>query len=882
MDVEEVRLLLRREGFSPLFAGHPDGIFVFTLDGRFVTGNPAFSSGQDDDPGRLAGLHFRDLFSTTDVERAVAEFEAAAGGQRREYFVARVLANGTVVPSQITQVPFVHDGETVAVFGFAKDVGELERTVADNAAQQRLLSAAGRLVRFAGWRVDLITSTLSWSDEMFAMLGYPPQLSALPRAEVLDGASIDGVRLAEAIDRCARMGKPFELDIDVIDAIGATVKVNMLGKPVRDASGAIVSIEGSAVDVTERDLGRQAELLLSRVLDSITDAFFFLDRDWVVTYLNPRAQEIVEGHGETALGRVLWDIFPNGGASEFALLYRQAVSENRVMTVRDFYPPLQMWLEATAYPTATGVAVYLRDVTEAELLRQELVDKTAELAAQDSMFEEANAAMIMRDLDGTIRSWNAAAMHLYGWTREEAVGRGARELLYAAPAQYDRALDVALRDGGWSGELQQINKSGALLNVRSTWTVVRDKQGQPESISTINSDITEQRRHDELESRAERMDSLGTLASGIAHDLNNVLAPVLMAVQLLTPDETDPARLQILKSTELAVKRGADMVRQVLSFARGTSGQSLEIDFADVLAELESIESSGNGSRIRFDVAQELWPVTGDPTQLLQVLMNLVTNARDASPDGGTVSVRVRNLTLADEYSTVSHIAPPGDYVQIEVEDDGEGMSPAVLRRIFEPFYTTKLAGSGTGLGLSTSLAIVRGHGGYMQAYSEPGQGSIFRVHLPALRNRPRAKVSSSTVGVEPEPRGDNQLVLIVDDEPAMRMMARLVLEAHGYRTAVAGNGAEALEFIESGREDIDVVLTDIAMPVMDGAAMAAYLKGNHPSIPVIGMSGLTANSDVARETGSGVDYFVAKPFTSSQILRTVFEALNPEQKPER
>ncbi|HEU0206081.1 MAG TPA: PAS domain-containing protein [Pseudolysinimonas sp.] len=878
MDVEEVRQLLRSEGFSPLFDGHPDGLFVFTADGRFVAGNPPFRAGRGDDPERLAGLHFRDVVLADDVELAVAEFEAAAAGERRQYVAGTVLADGSVVRRQITHLPFVHDGTTVAVLGIAKDVAEFERIVADNATRQRLLWTAGRLARFAGWRVDLVSSTTSWSDEMYAILGYPPEPSRRPRDRLLDESSPGAAEVADAIARCAAGGEEFTLEADVIDANGATLRLQLLGEPVRDASGAIVAVEGAAVDVTEREAGRRAESLLSKVLDSINDAFFFLDRDWVITYLNPRAQEIVGADAEAVVGRVLWEIYPNGGASEFAILYRQAVSENRPMTVRDYYPPLQMWFEATAYPTGTGVAVYLRDVTEVESVRQQLVARVAELSAQNAMLEEAQEAIIVRDLDGTIRYWNAAATRLYGWTRDEAVGRLARELIYAGPDQFDRVIQVAMREGRWSGELQQIDKSGALRDVRSSWTVVRDEHGEPESLFSITTDITEEKRRDALELRAQRMESLGTLASGIAHDLNNVLAPILMAVQLLSPGETDPARLQILNSTELAVQRGADMIRQVLSFASGTSGQQVDIDLADVVAELESmnVESRADGARLQFDVAEDLWPVTGDPTQLLQVLLNLVTNARDAAADDGTVTVRVRNLTLSDEYTSVSHIAPPGDYVQVEVEDNGGGMSPAVLGKIFEPFFTTKKAGSGTGLGLSTSLAIVRGHGGYMQAYSEPGRGSTFRVHLPVQRQRPELNETAVTERIQPLPRGENELVLVVDDIAAMRMMARQVLEAYGYRTAVASNGAEALEFIESGREVVDVVLTDMAMPVMGGAAMASYLRENHPSIPVIATSGLVANGDVAGGGDSGIRFFLPKPYTTSDLLRTLVEALHP------
>jgi nitrogen-specific signal transduction histidine kinase/CheY-like chemotaxis protein len=406
--------------------------------------------------------------------------------------------------------------------------------------------------------------------------------------------------------------------------------------------------------------------------------------------------------------------------------------------------------------------------------------------------------------------------------------------------------------------------------------LVRNEAGEPESIFTVSTDITKQKRQEALLLRTQRMESLGTLASGIAHDLNNVLTPILMSAQLLASDEQDPAKREIITTIETGVKRGADMVRRVLSFARGVEGRRIPVQLDTIVGELLTFgrETRPPDITLSSKIAPGLWPVEGDPTQLLQVLMNLVTNARDAMPSGGHLSIEARNVTLTDVYSSVTHPATPGDYVHIQVEDDGIGMTKEVVEKIFEPFFTTKPQGHGTGLGLAVSIAIIRSHGGFMQVYSEPGHGSRFQVHLPAFSGADLAAAKSLHADELQLERGDGQLVLVVDDEDAIRQVTRRTLEAHGYRTLVAANGAEALDIIETHPEPVELVFTDMMMPVMDGAALAASLATSHPDLPIIATSGLNANGGLAQARNAGVRRFIAKPYTTGELLAGVQDAL--------
>lgn len=609
------------------------------------------------------------------------------------------------------------------------------------------------------------------------------------------------------------------------------------------------------------------------VLEALTDGVVFLDHEYRFTYLNPVAERFARAPREGLLGVVLWDAVPDARGTEIGIACVRAMDESVSTTVREFRPALGLWVEATAYPTPDGVAMLLRDVSLAQEREQRLAQQDALLASQAALLDNARDAIIVRDLDSTIRYWNEAATRIYGWTRDEVLGRRARDVLYSRPDDFDVAIAHTLGEGHWTGELRQVSRSGSRIIVESSWTLVRNSEGEPESIFSVNTDITEKRRAEQLALRTERMESLGTLASGIAHDLNNVLTPILMAVQLLKPGESAPDRRELLTSMEAAVKRGADMIRQVLSFATGATGRREPVDVAGLLREVSGLARDWpEDLRLIVDAPPDLWSTMGDDTQLVQVLLNLLSNARDAMPDGGTVTLSARNTTLADTYSSVSHLAMPGSYVVIEVEDGGVGIPQDSLTKIFEPFYTTKEVGAGTGLGLSTSLAVIRGHGGYMQAYSEPGRGSLFRIHLPAeVRSAP---ASATTGAADDLPRGSGQLILVVDDEAAIRQMTRQTLEAHGYTTAVASNGAEAISFIEADAAGVALVLTDMAMPVMDGAATAAYLIEHHPHIPVIAASGLNANGGVARAASSGVHSFIAKPYTTEQLLASVAAAL--------
>jgi len=383
-------------------------------------------------------------------------------------------------------------------------------------------------------------------------------------------------------------------------------------------------------------------------------------------------------------------------------------------------------------------------------------------------------------------------------------------------------------------------------------------------------DVTERKKIEAQFMRAQRMESIGTLAGGIAHDLNNILAPIMMSIDILKSTSDDPQATKILETIEVSAKRGADIVGQVLSFARGMAGERIEVQPRHLLKDLEKIikDTFPKDVRLEFSIPNDTWIIWGDPTQMHQILLNLCVNARDAMPNGGNLTVCVENCVLDQQYAAMNIQAKPGHYVQISVTDSGTGMPPEVLEKIFEPFFTTKELNKGTGLGLSTVMAIVKGHNGIINVYSEPGKGTTFKVYLPAME--------TSSGGLEEQleatglPRGNGETLLVVDDEVSILTITSQTLLAFGYQVLTATDGAHALAIYAKHEKEIAAVLTDMMMPVMDGPATIHALVRMNPAVKIIAASGLNANGNVAKASGAGVKYFLTKPYTAGTLLKTL------------
>ncbi|BAU12416.1 two-component hybrid sensor and regulator [Leptolyngbya sp. NIES-3755] len=505
-------------------------------------------------------------------------------------------------------------------------------------------------------------------------------------------------------------------------------------------------------------------------------------------------------------------------------------------------------------------------------IRFDISDRKAseeKIREQATLLNVATDAISLRDLDNRILYWNQGAERLYGWKAAEAIGQKDTDLICPdAIAQVEAALQTVIQEGQWQGELSKISKAGKKLLVENRWTLIRDEQGNPKSILTVATDITERKQLERQFLRAQRMESLGTLASGIAHDLNNILTPILAAAQLLplqfpTVSEQSQTLLTILSES---AKRGSDLVTQILSFARGMDGQHAPLQVRHILAEVLRViqQTFPKSIAIKRNLPTDtLWLISADATQLHQVFMNLCVNARDAMPEGGTLQLTAENVVIDENYARMNIDAHSGAYVVVTIADTGTGMAPEIIERIFEPFFTTKASGHGTGLGLSTTTAIVKSHGGFMNVYSEVNRGTRFKVYFPAIEGTEIPLEQDLTTL-----KGNHELVLVVDDEASVREITKATLEAYNYRVLTASDGVEAMTQYAQHRQEISMVLLDLMMPTLDGLTTIRALQKINPSILIVAMSGLAANEAVAQATRVGIQHCLAKPFTAQELLQ--------------
>ncbi|MBS0630892.1 MAG: PAS domain S-box protein [Verrucomicrobia bacterium] len=556
-------------------------------------------------------------------------------------------------------------------------------------------------------------------------------------------------------------------------------------------------------------------------------------------------------------------------------------------------PPTEMTfvrLDGTTVEVeVTAVAVELLGHKEVQVIARDISARQAAVTALRE--SEERFKFVARAVSDVVWDWNIPANTLW-WNDGflTTFGFAAGEIEPSVESWTgrihpdDRSRVVASmrqaitgRTETWKEEYRFQRKDGTHAIVQDSGYILRDATGQGVRMVGGMRDLTEHRKMEAQYLRAQRMESIGTLAGGIAHDLNNVLAPIMMSIELLKHDpQLDTRRSRILDIIQQSSQRGANLVRQVLVFARGgLDGQRVAVGLPGLLGELEGIVTSTfpRSVQIVVDLPAGLWPVLGDITQIHQVLLNLAVNARDAMPHGGTLTFTASNRTIDSQYASTSEEAKAGQYVLLRVTDTGVGMPQAVRERIFEPFFTTKERGKGTGIGLATVHTIVKSHGGFLSVESEPGRGTSFLIHLPAV---PEAVNVSTNPFPRPEiARGHDELVLVVDDECSIREITQQTLETFGYRVITARDGAEAVALFAKQPHEVALVLADMMMPIMDGEALIHVLRHINPVVRIIAASGLEVAENIAKAAKAGVTDFLPKPYTADILLRRVRAALD-------
>lgn len=730
------------------------------------------------------------------------------------------------------------------------------------------------------------------NDTELKMLGYArDEIVGKKRfADLLTAASLQ--TFAENFLLFQQRGWVRDLEVQMLRKDGTILPVSLSATAITDSTGNYLRSRFVLIDISDRlaqerdrvlaeENLKQSEQKFRAIFHSTFQFMGLLTTDGIVVEANQTALDAAAAKLTDVVGKPFWET-PWWIPQQQEQLRQAIATAASGKLVR--FESQHIWADGTLTFIDFSLKPIFDDEGKVVMLIPEGRDISDRLQAEAKIREQAallditTDAILVRDLDHCILFWNKGAQRLYGWEATAVLGKNALELLYKPEKSLPQFTDIEatlLEEGHWQGELQNITSSGKTVIVESRWTLVRDQAGNPKSILTVSTDITEKKQLEAQFLRVQRLESLGTLASGIAHDFNNILTPILAAVQLLPlkiPDLDEQSR-GLLTLIEDSTKRGAALVRQILSFARGAEGKRVPLQVRHILSEIVQVARQTFPKNIKLccDISSaNLWTVAADANQLHQVLLNLCVNARDAMPNGGTLSLSLENQLVDSAFARMNLEARIGPYIMIQVADTGTGIMPELLERIFDPFFTTKEPGKGTGLGLSTVLGIVKNHGGFINVYSEVGRGTEFRVYLPAIADAVNSQVEELALL-----SGQQELILIVDDEPLIQQVVQTTLEAYNYRTLLACDGFEAIAKYVERKTQISVVLMDMMMPSIDGLTAIRTLQELNPQVRIIATSGLASNSQLAVGVGTSVKAFLAKPYTAKELLDTLHKVLS-------
>lgn len=781
-------------------------------------------------------------------------------------------------------------GKIYCYGGISEDITERKQVEESLRQSEERLSLALEAAYMGIWDWNLLTNEAVWSPNMGLIFGLGDNSPCTNIEAFLNLIHPDDQQyLSEVLARSIEAGAEYAIEFRVIwpDSsihwLGGRGQVfyNELGQPLR--------MIGTTRDITDRKQAEQAlkesEALYRSVVTAMREGVMLVDAQGVLVTCNASAERILGLSANQMVGKPLlqhdWQTIHEDQSpftsDTYPLIVTLRTGEPCLDVVMGIHTPTGKlnWISINSQPlyrdnepTPYAVVASFTDISERKQAEQKIRQQAA-------LLDITTDAIFVRDLQTQISFWNQGAERIYGWQKQEIVGKKASQFLCQENSlQIQTATKTVLEQGSWQGELYKLHKSGKEVIVASRWTLVRDVTGQPTSILIVDTDITQQKQLEAQFLRTQRLESLGTLAGGIAHDLNNILTPVLVASQLLdlkyAPDKERHQQLLGIITTN--AQRGAALVKQVLSFTRGCQGERTIVQLKHLISEIIQIVKQTFPKSIEFSIAipEDLYAVFGDATQLHQVLMNLVVNARDAMPEGGSIKIMAENMFIDEAYARMLLDAQVGHYIVIEVIDTGVGMAPEVLDRIFEPFFTTKEVGIGTGLGLSTVLGIIKSHGGFVNVTSEVGRGSQFKLFLPAVE----ATQVSVTTDVELS-LGNGELILVVDDEVKIREITTVILENQNYRTLTASNGIEAIALYAQHKYQINAVLMDMRMPEMDGINTIRTLQKMNPQVKVIASSGLSSPESCAQISGVEVQEFLSKPYTANELLEKLRRILN-------
>lgn len=744
------------------------------------------------------------------------------------------------------------------------------------------------------WEWNGVTGEAFFSPEWKAILGYTDREIPNLQSEWLSRIHPEDRPRVEALleKHLAAESGPYEAEYRMLTKTGTQVWILARGKVVeRDADGRALKVFGTHTDITAR---KNAKARSTDAL-ALARAVFHSSPVGVVAY-GPDGQAVMANHAAsrivgTDVAGLLGQNYrqlESWQRSGLKTAADQALAEDRPVTYRG---PVQttfgrsIWMQAQfvpfTYKDERHLLFIIEDVTETHQAQENL-------RLMETAVRAAPVGWVVTDPDGKIEWVNPGFTTITGYTAAEVVGGNPRKLKSGRHSEeFYRTMWATIRRGEvWTGEIFNSRKDGGIYQERMTIAPVRDQTGVITHYVAIKQDITGEKQLEQQLARAQRLESIGMLASGIAHDLNNIFAPILLSMELLKLKYPTADSRKTLEMVETTCQRGAGIVRQLLTFARGIDGERTEIQLKYVLKEAAQIlgETLPRSIQVETEITPNLPAVLGDATQLHQVLLNLAVNARDAMPDGGHLKFAATLINVDEARAARNHPLRAGPCVALAVSDTGTGIPPGVVEHMFEPFFTTKPLGKGTGLGLSTVYGIVRGHGGAIEVQTEPGKGTVFTLLLPALDRR--LERPDSRPPLEMPLAGEGRRILVVDDEEPIRLITLHALQRHDFKVETAIDGVEGLEIFRSDPDRFAAIITDLMMPRMNGREMIQEIRRLAPDVSIIASSGFSEeNSRIGsqeRLAALGVPVLLRKPYTEGELLtalRREFEARSARER---
>ncbi|MEE8436032.1 MAG: PAS domain S-box protein [bacterium] len=881
---------------TALFDLIPHQMFVKDLEGRYLMVNAAFTArtGLTEDMAR--GQTADALTILDEPSRRIyrdQDQEVLSTGERREYPVVRVrYQDGREVINRVIRMPLMSAGnKPVGLAGIVEDI--TERIQGDEALRrsEQIMAKAESVMHVGSMDWDLVNNRQYWSDEVFRIIGHQPQ-SFIPDdqhfADVLHPE--DKKRILEEIARAIQEHQAYATEIRVVRPDGSVRHVSAQGEITWDDTGKPLRMFGTVQDLTEK---KQVEEELHESEQRFRD---LIEGSIQGILIHRRGQPLF-------VNQAYADMFGFDSPEQFMEL--KSIDEllhpedkNRLVSYQ------QKRLRGEEVPThytfrafrGDGSMIWLDSIAtrvewEGEPASQSVnIDITERMAAETalreseerfrSIVDHSPSAILLKDLEGRYVLMNKQFQAWYGIKPEDAIGKRTNEIYPEETSRPYLEMEQAVLETGevQEREMDSPFADGTVHRVLITKFPVIAPDGKMTGIGTFHTDVSALRQAERMLMQAQRLEALGTLAGGIAHDLNNILVPIMGYAQVLLRQYDLGSEvnsfLDIISNSSLRAK---DLVSQILLFTRSTEGRRDICLLSPIVKEVTKLIRSSLPSTIAIhaDISTSAAAVTADPSQIHQVLMNLCINAGQAMPSGGDLRLELKNVELNGLRSYVGD-SLKGDYVMLACTDTGTGMSPETLGRIFEPFFTTKEKGEGTGLGLSTVFGIVRNHEGGIIVNSRPGHGTRFEIYLPAIDldlDDDQPKSTDIPTGSES--------ILFVDDEEIISDMAKVALEKQGYRVTTQNDSNQALKLFEQDPEAFDLIITDQSMPGLTGDLLIEKVKRIRPGIPIILCTGFSEQVTPEEARKIGVRQYLNKPVEMEDLWRIVRQTLdNPEAPP--